>query len=118
MLRCAGYAFWMMHDTGRSRRADLSPGCVSLASREETWKSLSGRGLEGLSTGFTCWMLPSHLDGAYVSRILGDLGADVIKIEPPGGDPGRQMVPLLPVGAEQLGDFSKRISLFRMLIPD
>ena len=40
--------------------------------------------------------------GAYVSRILGDLGADVIKIEPPGGDPGRHMAPLLPVGAEQL----------------
>ena len=40
--------------------------------------------------------------GAYVSRILGDLGADVIKIEPPGGDPGRQMAPLLPVGAERL----------------
>src|SRR5437870_10695950 len=33
--------------------------------------------------------------GAYVSRILGDLGADVIKIEPPGGDPGRQMAPWL-----------------------
>src|SRR6266436_6988266 len=40
--------------------------------------------------------------GAFVSRILGDLGADVIKIEPPGGDPGRHMAPLLPVGAEQL----------------
>jgi crotonobetainyl-CoA:carnitine CoA-transferase CaiB-like acyl-CoA transferase len=40
--------------------------------------------------------------GAYVSRILGDLGADVIKIEPPGGDPGRQMAPLLPAGTEQL----------------
>ena len=23
--------------------------------------------------------------GAYVSRVLGDLGADVVKIEPPGG---------------------------------
>jgi crotonobetainyl-CoA:carnitine CoA-transferase CaiB-like acyl-CoA transferase len=40
--------------------------------------------------------------GAYVSRILGDLGADVIKIEPAGGDPGRQMAPLLSVGAERL----------------
>jgi crotonobetainyl-CoA:carnitine CoA-transferase CaiB-like acyl-CoA transferase len=40
--------------------------------------------------------------GAYVSRLLGDLGADVIKIEPPGGDPGRHMAPWVPVGAERL----------------
>jgi len=33
--------------------------------------------------------------GAYVSRILGDLGADVIKIEPPGGDPGRRLSPFI-----------------------
>lgn len=33
--------------------------------------------------------------GAYVSRILGDLGADVIKIEPPGGDPGRRLTPFI-----------------------
>lgn len=33
--------------------------------------------------------------GAYVSRILGDLGADVIKIEPPGGDPGRRCAPFV-----------------------
>ena len=37
--------------------------------------------------------------GAYVSRILGDLGADVIKIEPPGGDPGRRLAPFIASGA-------------------
>jgi crotonobetainyl-CoA:carnitine CoA-transferase CaiB-like acyl-CoA transferase len=31
--------------------------------------------------------------GAFVSRILGNLGAYVIKIEPPGGDPGRHLAP-------------------------
>jgi crotonobetainyl-CoA:carnitine CoA-transferase CaiB-like acyl-CoA transferase len=40
--------------------------------------------------------------GAYVSRILGDLGAEVIKIEPPGGDPGRHLAPLAPAGREQV----------------
>jgi crotonobetainyl-CoA:carnitine CoA-transferase CaiB-like acyl-CoA transferase len=29
--------------------------------------------------------------GAFVSRILGDLGADVIKVEPPCGDAGRHL---------------------------
>jgi crotonobetainyl-CoA:carnitine CoA-transferase CaiB-like acyl-CoA transferase len=40
--------------------------------------------------------------GAYVSRILGDLGADVIKIEPPGGDPSRHAAPFLETGQERL----------------
>jgi crotonobetainyl-CoA:carnitine CoA-transferase CaiB-like acyl-CoA transferase len=40
--------------------------------------------------------------GAFVSRILGDLGADVIKIEPPGTDPGRNLSPFLTTGEERL----------------
>jgi crotonobetainyl-CoA:carnitine CoA-transferase CaiB-like acyl-CoA transferase len=40
--------------------------------------------------------------GAYVSRLLGDLGADVIKIEPPGGDPGRHLAPFLTAAQERL----------------
>ena len=40
--------------------------------------------------------------GAFVSRILGDLGADVIKIEPPGADPGRHLAPFLTGGQEHL----------------
>jgi crotonobetainyl-CoA:carnitine CoA-transferase CaiB-like acyl-CoA transferase len=40
--------------------------------------------------------------GAYVSRILGELGADVIKIEPPEGDPGRHLAPWLTAGQERV----------------
>ncbi|HSX79315.1 MAG TPA: CoA transferase, partial [Candidatus Saccharimonadia bacterium] len=65
---------------------------MEVAEREEPRGALDG--IRVLDVAEPC--------GAYVSRILGDLGADVIKIEPPGGDPGRQMAPLLPVGAEQL----------------
>jgi crotonobetainyl-CoA:carnitine CoA-transferase CaiB-like acyl-CoA transferase len=33
--------------------------------------------------------------GALAGRILADLGADVVKIEPPGGDPARQSPPFI-----------------------
>ena len=59
---------------------------MEVAEREEPRGALDGIHVLDVAEPF----------GAYVSRILGDLGADVIKIEPPGGDPGRQMVPLLP----------------------
>ncbi len=35
----------------------------------------------------------TDLRGALAGRLLGDLGADVIKVEPPGGDPGRWQPP-------------------------
>jgi crotonobetainyl-CoA:carnitine CoA-transferase CaiB-like acyl-CoA transferase len=34
-------------------------------------------------------------DGEAVTRLLADLGADVLKIEPPGASPGRRMRPLV-----------------------
>lgn len=38
--------------------------------------------------------------GHYAGRLLADLGADVIKVEPPGGDPARRWAPSLPGVAE------------------
>ena len=35
----------------------------------------------------------TDLRGALAGRILADLGADVVKVEPPGGDPGRLRPP-------------------------
>src|SRR5919202_6783603 len=32
-------------------------------------------------------------NGGLCGRILADLGADVVKVEPPGGDPGRRVPP-------------------------
>ena len=40
--------------------------------------------------------LSASVAGAYCARQLATLGADVLKVEPPGGDPLRRMPPLLP----------------------
>ena len=33
------------------------------------------------------------IPASYAARWLGDLGADIIKVEPPGGDPNRRLPP-------------------------
>ena len=38
---------------------------------------------------------------AYAARLFADFGAEVIKVEPPGGDPGRTFPPLIDVGDGQ-----------------
>lgn len=49
----------------------------------------------GALTGFVVLDLADEL-GAYASRLLGDLGADVIRIEPPGGSRTRRTGPFVP----------------------
>jgi len=48
-----------------------------------------------------CLRLATSLAG----KIAADLGADVLKIEPPGGDPARRAPPLLPTGESALFQF-------------
>ncbi|MCP5056389.1 MAG: CoA transferase [bacterium] len=38
-------------------------------------------------------------EGAYCGKLLADLGADVIKLEPPGGDPSRGTPPRIQAGS-------------------
>ncbi|MBI2303924.1 MAG: CoA transferase [Chloroflexi bacterium] len=52
----------------------------------------SGREKEGLLAPYRALDLTNEL-GFLCGKILGDLGADVIKVEPPGGDPARRMGP-------------------------
>lgn len=46
--------------------------------------------------------LSQYLPGPYAALMLADLGADVAKVEPPGGDPGRALAPLDADGVSPL----------------
>jgi crotonobetainyl-CoA:carnitine CoA-transferase CaiB-like acyl-CoA transferase len=46
-----------------------------------------------------------RLATSLAAKIAADLGADVLKIEPPGGDPVRHAPPLLPQGGSALFEF-------------
>lgn len=50
---------------------------------------------DGLLSGVKIVDLTRYLSGPYCTTILADLGATVIKIEPPGGDPARAFRPRL-----------------------
>ncbi len=45
-------------------------------------------------TGIRVLDLSQYLPGPYASQILADLGAEVVKVEPPAGDPLRRVPPL------------------------
>jgi crotonobetainyl-CoA:carnitine CoA-transferase CaiB-like acyl-CoA transferase len=44
--------------------------------------------------------LSQEVAGPFCARLLADFGADVIKVEPPGGEPGRRLPPLVDDGPE------------------
>ena len=57
--------------------------------------------------GLTVLDFSSHIAGPYATKLLADLGARVIKVERPGGDPSRRLGPWLDdsPGVERSGTY-------------
>jgi crotonobetainyl-CoA:carnitine CoA-transferase CaiB-like acyl-CoA transferase len=53
-----------------------------------------GHSLQGPLAGLRILELANET-GQFCGKLLGDLGADVVKIEPPGGEPSRRIGPFL-----------------------
>jgi len=58
--------------------------------RREAHRDAGGQGGQGALSGRRVLEL-ADASGAYCGKLMADLGADVIKVERPGGDPSRQI---------------------------
>ena len=62
-------------------------------------ESVSGKAAQGALAGTRVIELADE-SGCYCGKLFADMGADVVKVEPPGGDPARGLTPLAPDGSE------------------
>ena len=62
-------------------------------------ESVSGKAAQGLLSGTRVIELADE-SGCYCGKLFADMGADVVKVEPPGGDPSRGLPPHAPDGGK------------------
>jgi crotonobetainyl-CoA:carnitine CoA-transferase CaiB-like acyl-CoA transferase len=71
--------------------------------------------LSHVLNGITVIEIASYIPGPLCTAILAQLGATVVKIERPGGDPMRTLPPLNAAGEHPLFAFLNRSKQFRTL---
>ncbi len=109
VAKCNTLAEWLAHDQARIDRLvipadDPVLGRVPLVGPPVRISAGSGErrpgrrhgGEQGALGGHRIVDLSSFWAGPLASRLLAELGADVVKVEPPGGEGGFQMMPVLP----------------------
>ncbi len=86
MTRCSDRSGWSAR---RCASASPTPG-------ERGGPGAGTVGSRGHSAGHRIVDLSSFWAGPLAARLLAELGADVVKVEPPGGEGGFQVMPVLP----------------------
>ena len=61
-------------------------------------RQVGGRPVSGALRGLRVVELGSAIPTAFAARLLGDLGAEVVKVEPPEGDALRDAEPIVSAG--------------------
>ena len=109
MAKCNSLAEWLESEQAQVNELlvetdDPALGRVSLLGppiriEAEPGERRPGRrhgGEQGALAGHRIVDLSSFWAGPLASRLLAELGAEVVKVEPPGGEGGFQMMPVLP----------------------
>jgi crotonobetainyl-CoA:carnitine CoA-transferase CaiB-like acyl-CoA transferase len=104
VAKCNTLAEWLAHDQARIEGLVLETGPVPLVGPPVRIGTVPGERRSGRRHGSEQGALGGHriVDlssfwaGPLAARLLAELGADVVKVEPPGGEGGFQLMPVLP----------------------
>ena len=111
VAKCNTLAEWIGHDQARANELFVESDDPALGSAPvvrppvrigvdaDSGARRSGRrhgGEQGALGGHRIVDLSNFWAGPLASRLLAELGAEVVKVEPPGGEGGFQMMPVLP----------------------
>ncbi len=109
VAKCNSLAEWLAHDQARldhlvvdtddpvlGRVPLVGPPVRIAAGPGQPRPGRRHGGEQGALGGHRIVDLSSFWAGPLASRLLAELGADVVKVEPPGGEGGFQMMPVLP----------------------
>ncbi len=102
VAKCNTLAEWLAHDQTRSEglvvdgRLVGPPVRIGVARGGQRRSGRRHGSEQGALGGHRIVDLSSFWAGPLAARLLAELGADVVKVEPPGGEGGFQLMPVLP----------------------
>ena len=104
VAKCNTLAEWLAHEQARTEGLVVETGPVPLVGAPVRIGTVPGERRSGRRHGSEQGALGGHriVDlssfwaGPLAARLLAELGADVVKVEPPGGEGGFQLMPVLP----------------------
>jgi len=96
VARCNTLGEWLAHEQARTEDVTGPPVRIGVAAGGQKQSGRRHGSEQGALGGHRIVDLSSFWAGPLAARLLAELGADVVKVEPPGGEGGFQLMPVLP----------------------